>query len=244
MVLNVFGALFVIISLATPLENNMNYDSTGLIVQTTPQPIGDGGDTAGREGDYWFYMGLTNGPDTTGEFQRVLNLLQVSPGIFVRNPNQSPYNIPSDFSGDQAKALIMAMGVNNQGGIVKQFLIHQLKHFTFYPNWDPAGPADIGMYIRALNAWYLYPVLLLTDYAMIVESCIRAEASIGDTSDDINHTLMLLQAQYKYPTPVSWFARKIYKKFRQIQTAWDGYFNPASGANPFNDLYRTLISKM
>lgn len=177
----------------------MNYDSSGLIVQLN----GDGGDTAGRKGDYWFYQGITQGPDTTGEFNRVLNSLQVNSGVFVRNPNQSQYNIPSDFSGDQSKAMIMAMGINNQGGTIRLFLLKQLLKFTFYPNWDPTGPADVSIYIRALNAWYLYPILLATNLGMVVESFIRIEATMGDTSDDINHTLMLLQAQYKYPTPVS-----------------------------------------
>lgn len=238
MVWNALIAFSVVGNLFTsPVNMNFTYDSTGLFVNGA-----DGGDTAGREGDFWFYNGIVNGPDQSGEFSRVLNLLQVSSGVYVRNPNQPQYNIPSDFSRDQTIPLILAMGANKQYGTLRQLLWTQIKHLGFYQNWDMPGPADVSSYIRAFNAWYLYPILLFTDFAFVVESLIRVEATLGDTSDDINHTLQLLQAQYKFPTPVSLLARKIYKKYRNIQQAWDGYFSPNSCK--FNELYSPLISKM
>lgn len=216
------------------------YDNNGLIVQKD----GDGGDTAGREGDYWFQYGLldTKGPE---DFDRVLNLLQVSPGIFVRNPEH--YNDPKDFSRDQSVSLIIAMGEMKKYKTLRSMLWQQIKRFTLYQNGDLATPQDWNYYIRSFKAWPLYPLLLLGDVFLLTNSLIRCIVGTNEnTSDDVNHTIALLQAQYHYPTPISWLSRKVYKWFRRggIQNAWDHYFKPESGANPFNELYRDFISKM
>src|ERR1700687_4694945 len=107
---------------------SMNYDSNGLIVQTD----GDGGDTAGREGDYWTARGLieqtthtvfiTNRKDTLND---VLTLLQVRPGVYVRNP--VGYNDPKDFSRDQTVPLILAMGEAQEYKQLRSLLWQQIK---------------------------------------------------------------------------------------------------------------------
>lgn len=222
----------------------MYYDNNNLIVQRD----GDGGDTAGREGDYWFAQGLYNhgNPGEIYGFDSVLTHLQVNPGVFVRNPVH--YNNPKDFSRDQTIPLILAMGEYRRYATLKCLFWNQFKNFGRYPNGDIAGPEDLGYYIRAFKAWYFYPVLIFGDFQMLVNSVIRIvkSSNVNDTSDDINHTLALLQAQAHLPTPISYLARKIYKKWvvGGIQSRWDGYFNPASGANDFNEIYRNLISSM
>jgi len=216
------------------------YDNNGLIVQRD----GDGGDTAGREGDYFFHLGLIGYKFT--DFDRVLALLQVSPGVFVRNPTH--YNDPNDFSRDQTVPLILAMGQMGRTKVLKLLLNKQIKNYFRYQNNDIGAFSDVGYYIRAFKAWYLYPILFVTDLQLIVESIVRCIQGKDptNTSDDINHTLALLQAQYRLPTVGSWLARKIYVLFRPggIQAAWDRYFDPNSGANPFNELYKNLISSM
>lgn len=66
---------------------------------------------------------------------------------------------------------------------------------------------------------------------------------LGNVGSDINHCMSLMQAYKIYPTPVSYFARKIYSTFRPggIQKAWDIYFDPKTGANPFNMLAAQII---
>lgn len=221
----------------------MNLDSNGLIVQTD----GDGGDTAGREGDYWFAWGLrVKHPNYhSGVFKMNLDRLQVEPGVFVRNPVQ--YNDPKDFSRDQTVPLILAMGEMEEHETLKLLLKKQVKNYFRYQNGDLGLPGDLGYYIRALRSWWAYPFLLISDLQLLVNSLIRVIFGTNDnTSDDVNHTIGLLQAQYVYPTPISYLARKIYKYLRRggIQNAWDNYFKPSSGANPFNELYRPTIEKM
>lgn len=232
---------------------NFSVDENKLIVQTD----GDGGDTAGREGDYWFYIGLNGGigsiPETQLTFKDVLKLLQVSPGVFIRNPRHNPvtppdksWDDPTDFSRDQSIPIILALGENKEYDVLKAMMKQQIKRFGFFQNKDWASPEDVGTYIRAFKAWYLYPLLLVGDCFMLGESVVRLFAKDGDVSDDINHTLILLQAQRHFPTPISWLARKIYKWFRKggVQGAWDVYFDPRTRANDFYDLYRSLIDKM
>lgn len=260
----------------------MYYDSNGLIVQQDM----DGGDTAGREGDYWFAQALyAQGPcglevSQLEEFDRVLTLLQASPGVFIRHPRANPivppekaWNDPSDFSRDQAISIILALGEMCQYDILRPMLWQQIKRLGVYQNFsmkwskdkpdndndykqiysklwikgDIGGPQDINYYIRGFKAWYLWPILLLGDLFLLTNSCIRVIVGNDDnTSDDINHTLALKQAQRHLSTPISWLARKIYKWFRRggIQHAWDQYFKPESGANEFNEIYRELISEM
>ena len=221
---------------------SMFLDINGLIVQRDM----DGGDTAGREGDYWFAHVLNNESLDLVRFNKNLQLLQVEPGVFIRNPIN--YNDPKDFSRDQTVPLILAMGEMKEYGTLKLLFKKQLLNFGRYQNGDIGLIGDLGYYIRAFKMWYLYPILILGDAQLLVNSIIRCikGRNYDDVSDDINHTLGLLQAQNTYPTPVSWLARKVYKHFRPggIQRAWDWYFRPDSGANPFNEMYRNLIDKM
>lgn len=254
---------------------DFHIDTYGLIVQKDL----DGGDTAGREGDYWFAHKLLESKEPDN-FDNVLNHLQVSPGVFIRHPVN--YNDPKDFSRDQTVPLIMAMGEMKRYETLKLLLSKQLANGFKYQNGDFGGPADIGYYIRAFRMWFLYPLLLLGDAQLLINTLficglkakepnwlqkflgkhvhyifIQGEPNNKDgipqdvyglknTSTDINHTLALLQAKRRYPTPISYIARKLYKWFRPggIQLAWDNYFNVQSGANPFNDLYRPLIDNM
>lgn len=66
----------------------------------------------------------------------------------------------------------------------------------------------------------------------------------NNVGDDINHTQVLLQANATLATPVSWFARWIYK-FRKygVQYAFNHYHRPETGGNPLNELYAPIIQK-
>lgn len=218
----------------------MNYDSNGLIVQLD----GDGGDTAGREGDYWFFVGV-NKYFCSRNFKDVLFMLQVNAGEFIRNPVH--YNDPKDFSRDQTVPLILAMGEMKEYNILKLVFWKQVRNWFRYQNGDIGFLGDFGYYIRAFRWGWLYPVLLISDIQLLMNSFIRViRGSDTNTSDDINHTLGLIQAQNIYATPISWVARLVYKWLRRggVQKAWDNYFNPKSNANSFNEMYRPLIKKM
>src|ERR1700722_6650677 len=100
------------------------YDSDGLIVHRGC----DGGDTAQREGWYWFGLWIRQNILTDSSkydpwviprkltFSEVLQLLEpAGDGVFYRHPKLPPWNNPYDkqwgFSRDQMIPLVAAMGV-------------------------------------------------------------------------------------------------------------------------------------
>jgi hypothetical protein len=108
---------------AVPAESRpINYDDLGLIVHRDGQGAIDGGDTAQREGWYWFGVwirghtpGMTRWPEKrTLTFEQVLRLLEPKgDGVFVRHPKQYPNAFDKQWgmSRDQLIPLIAAMGV-------------------------------------------------------------------------------------------------------------------------------------
>jgi hypothetical protein len=95
------------------------YDADGLIVHKGQ----DGGDTAQREGWYWFGVWVRNNVlhdpwpiPRRLRFEQVIGLLEPAhDGIFYRHPKLRPWNNPYDkrfgFSRDQMIPLVAAMGV-------------------------------------------------------------------------------------------------------------------------------------
>lgn len=103
---------------------NINCDQYGLIVHRDNDGKFNGGDTAQREGWYWFGVWLRE--NTPGlpkwthrrklNFDQVLDLLEPGKdGVFYRHPKQPPFNNAFSkewgFSRDQMVPLVAAMGV-------------------------------------------------------------------------------------------------------------------------------------
>lgn len=102
---------------------DIHCDVDGLIVHRTPQGKADGGDTAQREGWYWFGVWIRQNklhqPWTKPRrlsFPQVIALLEPGKdGVFYRHPKLPPWNNPRSkefgFSRDQMIPLVAAMGV-------------------------------------------------------------------------------------------------------------------------------------
>lgn len=223
---------------------NIKFDQYGLVVQTD----GDGGDSGARTGLYYFLIKfLDPNNDKQHAFYTALANCRASenPDMYFRNPVN--YNQPEDFSRDQTNPLLMAMGMYDMDDKLIGWWKGLIKRFDRYQNADYAGPQDWGMYIRARKLKHLAFLLPIFDISLIIGSIIRCIAGrkFDDVGDDINHTMLLMQAIKVYSTPVSYIARFIYSKFRPrgVQYAWDWYFRPESYANPFNELARPILQE-
>lgn len=237
----------------------MYLDEKGLIVQRD----GDGGDTLQREG-FW-YEGMFLNPNYPPDpkmalYKNALAILQ-TPNGFIRNWNQ--WTDPKDCSRDQLQSNVRACGYNPSLKDTVRFILKSVvKNFSRFPNGDIAFVNDYGRFIRALDAWYLWPLLLVCDTPLIVNSIIRCikGRNYDDVGDDVNHIGDLAQCQYNLPTPVSWIARKIYVWFRPSYAmvavgvvkangpgaiwALNWYFRSASNANPeFIDLWTPVVKR-
>lgn len=232
-----------------PPELFIQFDEHGLIVQAD----GDGGDTAQRTGMFYFVY------DDPASFARALDQLEVRPGVYVRHPHQHGFRSdPREFSRDQQRALVIALGAYGMTARLWRMTKEHVKRLGKYQNKDFVGPSHVGEYIRAYGTSYLYPVLLVTDFALLLNSARIAIVHRYDPghSDDNNHVMSLAQARYVMPTPASWLARKIYKKFRppndgnfRMKEAYAAhgalvwYHRAENNGNPLiGEAYRNVIS--
>lgn len=159
----------------------MHFDGDGLIVHRGPNGEIDGGDTAQREGWYWFGTWIRehvlNDPWTKPRalsFEQVLDLLEpAKDGVFHRHPKLPPWNDPHSgdlgFSRDQMVPLVAAMGVRNLNDPLRRLWnalpqdpLGGTKH-SFNGEWktafgqklfhtgDVIGPQYINLFRRAWN---------------------------------------------------------------------------------------------
>jgi len=192
-------------------------------------------------------------------FQRALDLLEVSSGIFVRHPSQEGFRSdPRRFSRDQQRPLIIAMGKYGMKDRLWRMMLGHIGRLGKYQNLDFISPVGVGEYIRALDLKVLYPLLLVTDASLVLSSLHLVSIAALDPNDvdDNNHAMTLLQAQEAMPTPAAWFALKIYLGLRPtnlgnsilgktdaIDGAFAWYHRAENGGNPLigKAIYEALM---
>jgi hypothetical protein len=126
------------------LLQDIYYDEHGLIVHRRSDGTFDGGDTAQREGWYWFGVWIRQNtpglepwtPTRKLNFDEVLELLEPNQdGVLYRHPKQPPFNNPHSkewgLSRDQLTPLIAAMGVWG-------------KHDTIRRVWEALPESQLG----------------------------------------------------------------------------------------------------
>lgn len=217
-------------------------DQWGHIVQWDK----DKGDTANREGVVAFLVKIQGLEDWSDRFNKVLNQLEFTPGIYRRHgfPQPGDQDYVGDierFSRDQQTPLEVAMGEypEQRFRLLKLYMNHACRCYK-YQNKD----WWIGTYGRSLGYEKRNLRPLFEDMALVINSlfaCTRRIKDIftkePDTSNDVNHALLIIQASRKKSTWLSWIATKIYK-ISNPQKALDQYFSEKSGAPPISVLYR------
>ena len=257
-------------------------DSFGLIAQGEGDGR-DGGDSAHRTGVFYLGLYLLFKDNKVvvkqieQDFKKDLNKITIGPGKFVRHPDPAKwYSNPENFTRDQTTPLIIALGffddVENRK-IIRQNLQNIFDNSSFYPNrlknWtneekvfpfdynDPAGPSDYGMFVRALKKENYKPLLWFSDIQLVGDSLLRVFFSYFNnksTSNDLNYSLILLQAQRTYPTWWSDIATYIYFNFKRrspatvwgegssgVMSSWNYYFRPEANSAPLNLIYQCII---
>lgn len=236
----------------------------------------DMGDSPQRTGSHLIFkrFNLDYGPGSPS-YESIMSQFEIKPGIYVRAPDPIKWWGRTDvMSRDQIKPLIVAMGFFRDTERLNRLLKQFLKRFMFCQNtrgnWDDekkkipdfAGPDVWANFIRSYDSWFLYPLLLLCDLHLLGNSFIRIYKSFkdpDDVGDDLNHCVDLAQSFYKLPTPISWFARKLYFKLRKSyysklmdapnllasgpQFAFDWYYR-SSKAPPMNEEWRPILSML
>jgi len=174
-------------------------------------------------------MGLITSEDYKSHrsmFLEASSRLEISPGTFVRHPDQ--YNDPKDYSRDQQTALQLAFALCDATEPISRMLKRQIQGFPFFQNADVITYEWI-YYIRGLRKWLFYPVLLVLDLGLFVNVLIRfakAKFKPDDVADDLNLACSLIYCSIEYPTPISLLSRWLYK------------FKPLGAFYPWSHYYR------
>ena len=111
----------------------------------------------------------------------------------------------------------------------------KLPDFTDFSIW--------GLYIRGLNLFPLWPLLVLLDIEMALSATFTwYNTKKGTASNDqLTEQMILLQANYRLPTPVSKLAMWIYKKTNPMNSL-NAYFAPAGNGPALNQVYQEIWS--
>lgn len=198
-------------------------------------------------------------------YDKVISLLNDPnhSGFIRRYPDPTYWGGRSDrLSRDQSVPNVVAMGFVNKPALKRFFLAHlKYRALLFTTNtrsnwaWPPGDPRydakeyrwklpDItilsfhGLYIRAFKAWYLYPLLWLTDIDMLGGALLKVlwYGKNPTKSDDINHLVAQYQSELVMPTLWSKLAKWVYGKYRQYPVNSDGAKNAAQAT--MNNYFR------
>ena len=192
---------------------------------------GDGGDGAMKTA-----MLATGffGPDNTRgvaplSLEKSIKALFISPGILIRCPNDgTPWHAnPKCTSCDQTIGWFCVFALYGLWRELLSLTWAHVKRFGFCQNWqtetgtfqiaDPLRFDAWGIVIRGFHLWFLWPLLLIFDLATLVNSIILIrKTDPDDVGDDQNHYVIMKTQMKIYPTPVSWLARKLYCKGRDV----------------------------
>lgn len=182
-------------------------DSFGLVVQDN----GDGGDAPCRAGVVISYWAAQNhAPSQNNFIQATQKYLMVKPNIYVRYPFTPSYNIPGDFSRDQASRLMLGYGMAGRADLVNGYYGLLWKNGCKHPNGDYIGTGEPLAIIRALGLWYLWPLLWLLDIKFLYDVLIGIRIQPFDY--DNLFVADLWYAKNKFWTPFAWLASKLYNR--------------------------------
>ena len=215
------------------------FDHYGLlVVKPWPEPWtydnGDAGDCAHNTGFNRFlrYCKFKNDPDQLNreqnKFAQELDMLEdpKKRNNYRRHPDETYwYSRSNNFSRDQQRPLVMAMGALKQKKRLFGLIWEQVKRFGLYQNnrhpdetrgWkmpDVPAPNHIGEYIRAIYMLggvfkliaVLYPVLVVCDMCGFIGTLFARKDWVNpNEADDDNRIMATIQAQLALPTPNSY----------------------------------------
>jgi len=166
----------------------------------------------------------------TSDAHRNLALFQPHPGILLRHPN--PELDAGDWdrgSRDMYKPYIMACGLWDKkqlwrmikGHAKRLFLLannsrqngatkfnHSENGYSYAPKMpDLTGPKVWNCYLRALNKWYLWPLVFLFDIELLAGAINWKFFKKSNLAQ--NQCAEQVYATKRLPTPFSWLSNKI-----------------------------------
>lgn len=233
-------------------------DKNGMIC-TSPTNGLDGGDSCAYGFAIFYSAIIAHQIPNIGSGVVYAKKLEQQPGRYCRNPDLTKwYSQTSTFSRDQLIPLICYLGIAGYTDfLIRLFIAHLKRGLLFAWNttqdnqwvdkpgytWkfpDLTGPDIWALWIRAFNAWYLYPLLIILDLYTLI-GMLFYRLSLIQTTLQMNCILEIDFSNQKLMTPISWLTKKIYGKSMPI-AALEETFGPEMNP-PVNQFMVPMVEK-
>ena len=106
---------------------------------------------------------------------------------------------------------------------------------------DFTGPSFWSIYIRGLDLWYLYPLLLIFDLEFVLGSYLTSKSNHIDA---LKHTMECIYFDQKYPTPWVKLANKYINSSTNLLSKMHAYFNKQGEPWFIFRLYAPIVKKI
>lgn len=217
----------------------------------------DQGDSCQREGTCVALLVL-DGHNYEGNerLKHSLSQLRVAPGVYRRSPNLHYWGSnPNNLSRDQRAMLELAMALCEDKKNLKEAGLYLLKRGGFHQNTHPGtdapddawkipdivSPGELAVFIRGLDAWWLYPLLYVLDLGLLVDISTRKKR-LWDADNML--AVNIIYANKKYPTLVAKLAKKLYNWQSAMEQIKAYYTNDDNnGIPPLGKMYLHVIKK-
>lgn len=221
---------------------------------TLAQADGDTGDSSQRVGTFWTLMSFI-GIHLKPMYESSIKAHEVVPGRYRRSPIQNFWGSdPTNFSRDQHSILMLCFAaVGDKKRLVQSFL-PIVKHFGFHQNFlrgtdDPEKrwkcpdfitPFQLTNFIRGMDLYFLYPILLILDWAFVLDFIFR-KYHPWDYDNMMAQNLMF--ASVKMPTPISRLCFHFYS-LTDFRERLYQYHSTGNGIKPLHELYLTAYDSL
>jgi len=184
-----------------------------------------------------------------------------------------PDNDIWNFTRDQATPLVMELGRNKEWRGLWSWTWRHICRLGFFPNFhknsydrgrpsfpDMTGFGFLNVLIRAWlpYTFWLYPILFIGDFFLIIQSLIeiykrRQQPLTGplvvkdpnrNTNTMPNHLNLLGHAKRYLPTPFSWIAGKITKKWASPKEVMLYYYREENNGPPMGEIYAAYCDEV
>lgn len=214
---------------------------------TLSQSSGDGGDSSQRVGTFYVLLKIL-GIELKPQYELSMKAHEIVGGRYRRFPLQSYWGSdPTNFSRDQHVILNLCFASVGDKKRLMESLKAIAKRLGFHQNFlrgtdDPERcwkcpdfitPAQLGIFIRGLDLYILYPFLLFLDFFFVLDLFFR-KYKLWDADNMLAQILMY--ASYKMPTPWSRLVFHLYRLTDFKQRLWE-YHCTLDGIKPLHELF-------
>lgn len=224
------------------------------VQDTLAQADGDTGDSAQRVATFFVLINIL-GIKLKPMYELSMRAHEIVGGRFRRSPIFSFWGSdPTNFSRDQHSILNLCFAINGDKKRLSESYKQIALRLGFHQNFlrgtdDPERrwkipdfftPNELSIFIRGMDYYFLYPVLLITDLALILDFWLR-KYKLWDSDNMLAQNLFY--SSHKMPTPWSRICFHLYSK-TDFLIRIEHYHTSGNGIKPLNELYVAAYHKL